>query len=339
MNPEMIDKELDGTPIRMGLAQACGLRWSGRLQVLDGTDQVGTIVLRKGEIAWAVCKYQREDFGTFLKQMGFLTADQLQEVRHRYDELGGTKKIGALLLEMGLADRETLATYLALHIRLALAFLLREPPMTLRTMNGEPGPEAEGDQSFPLEVLLPKPEGIPPKSGDETSPLPEAGEIPPVSGKDVAPKAAEPEPKNEEPEPESKAQEGPNDNVLAALGSVPGYRASIIADTNGRLFAAHGFVASDKSRSSMMLVSRSWLLSSAQTAVAADLGEVSLALLECAGGILLVRWIHREASVFLAVFIEKTGKVGIALHRIDACSLDLSGFVTRYLAKLEGGPQ
>jgi hypothetical protein len=195
----MPDLKLDDASIEEGLREAEELSWSGILRVLSGREQIGAIVVREGRVAWAVCRYQHEDLGAFLVRQGVLSRERLAEVRQRYEALGRTRKLGALLAEAGVSDPATLHERLRQHVRRTLRCMLALEGCTLSARGG--ALKVDEELSFSLASLL---------------------------GEDRAAQSSEPAP----------TSLSALSAVLQDLAVLPGYRGSLVAQLDGRVLAA-----------------------------------------------------------------------------------------------------
>jgi len=302
----MTDNELEGAPVREGLEIAARSGWSGLLRVVSGCEHVGVVVMREGRIAWAVCRYQREDLGSLLQRRGHITAAQLAEVTRRYEALGKTKKLAALLEEAGIVDPETLRSCLATHVRRAIASLLQDPVFTVQAQGGE---FVVGEETtFAIGDVLPE-------DADEAV-ITDLG----LGGGALEAVVAE----------KLAVQIGA---VLTDLSHVPGHRATVIARADGRLLASRGLDESGQDAELLTRLPVGWLRAASRTAADAGLGDVDIVLLECASGSLLARWVRAEAGVFLALLLDKDGRVGVAKHKILAAGPAIAGFVVQELTR------
>lgn len=290
-------------PLLDGLGAMAARGWSGHLRVMSEDDQVGVVVMREGRVAWAVCKYQREDLGTFLLRLGKVTAEQLKEVRERYEALGKTRKLAALLEEAGLTDRSTLRRSLQLHIRRALTCMLSLPSRIVSSADAEL--TVDEDMTFFLDELLPgldddqDPALLPP----QTDHLPGRGPL------------------------------SINAGLLKDLAGLPGYRGALVATTDGRIYAGHGLDEQELPLDMLVGVPSTWLRSSAECARSLRLGGVRSTVLECDDGVLLARWIVPDEEIFLSVFFEEGARIGVAKHRIAAAATKIEEFIASTLTQ------
>ena len=116
------------------LREATQLKWSGDVELFYRNERLGHIMLYEGLVAWAVCKYQPEDLGSFLSRIGKVDREQLTFIRAQYAEYGGKKKLGTLLEEAGCISRSVLRRCLLLHVRMAIRCLMRQSGLLLREL-------------------------------------------------------------------------------------------------------------------------------------------------------------------------------------------------------------
>jgi predicted regulator of Ras-like GTPase activity (Roadblock/LC7/MglB family) len=280
----MPDLKLDDASIEEGLREAEELSWSGILRVLSGREQIGAIVVREGRVAWAVCRYQHEDLGAFLVRQGVLSRERLAEVRQRYEALGRTRKLGALLAEAGVSDPATLHERLRQHVRRTLRCMLALEGCTLSARGG--ALKVDEELSFSLASLL---------------------------GEDRAAQSSEPAP----------TSLSALSAVLQDLAVLPGYRGSLVAQLDGRVLAADGLDARPGQSMLHAGLASALLRAATQIAADAQLGSLSAGLLEGANGALLTRWVLREMGVFLALFLSGEGRLGVAKQRATAATTAL----------------
>lgn len=278
-------------------------KWSGMVQVRSQGEQVGVVVTKEGGVAWAVCKYQREDLGTFLLRRGHVTAEQLREVRDRYEALGKTRKLVALLEEAGIADRETLRKCLLKHMKRALACMLALPSCSVVTVDGVLA--ADEELVFRLDEVLPD------FREDEDPAL--------TLGRDAY--------------QDSVTDLSVHAGILSGLSDIPSYRGSIVAAADGRLFAGHGFDGAAAAHPLDVGVSGAMLQGSSRHAEQLGMGRLVQTVLECEDGALILRWLDFSQRVYLAVFLGEGARTGIARHRIattaDALAHNISTMFTQ----------
>lgn len=291
----MTELYLDDASVLEGLTAASSVSWSGVLRVLSGREQIGAIVMREGRIAWAVCRYQREDLGTYLKRLGYVTAEQIAGIRRQYEALGKTKKLAALLEEAEIADRATLQSYLKQHVRRALVCLTSLAGCSISARGGEF--KVEEEHTFALEELLG--DGWDNEKNETDCKLPS---ILPRCGVLV---------------PEA----------LEELCELPGYKASLIGTVDGEVIASHNLDGEQNNASILSGIPAAWLKATLSITPDAGLGRLASAAAEGADGWLLARWIRPEFGVFIAVYLNKDGRFGAARHRLEKVATALEDSV------------
>lgn len=117
------------------LREATLQKWSGDVELFYKNERLGLIMLHEGRVAWAVCKYQPEDLGSFLSRIGKVDREQLSFIRAQYAKHQGKRKLGALLEESGCISRSVLRRCLLLHVRMAVRCLMRQAGLTLRELS------------------------------------------------------------------------------------------------------------------------------------------------------------------------------------------------------------
>ena len=68
--------------------------------VMKDGEQIGSVFMRDGLVAWAVSNNQTENFGSFLERIGLIPKEKLNEIAAKYRALGKAKKLGTLLEEL-----------------------------------------------------------------------------------------------------------------------------------------------------------------------------------------------------------------------------------------------
>lgn len=192
------------------LLETADRRGSGWLELRSGSGPIGTVVFCRGQLAWASCTEQREHLGLLLERLGYLTQEQLRKASDEAQRMGSGKKLGRVLEEAGLISRPVLRLCLLLHLRTAVASLLRQEDLT--------GEWEEGVFCIEDELAFP------------------AQEVLPAWLADVAERPPRP--------PEDSA------SALLPLADIPGYQGALASDWMGRLLACHGFLGLDRSSAS-----------------------------------------------------------------------------------------
>ncbi len=272
------------------LRSLCAASRSGRVVVHERGEVRGQVVVLNGQVGWAVAINQAQDLGCFLQRLGKVSRGDLAAVRRRFQELGGRRKFGALLEEAGLIKRPVLRRCLMLHTRAALANLL--DGVQEATVDVEPVQlEADSEMTFALGEIM--------QEEFDTSSR--------VSW--------------------SEFDDWTSDNeVLKPLSLVPGYRASAVLATDGRVLIAQSISArSDPSLIAIFLATVLEYATYAMTGV----GAVRLALLECEEGSIIARWIDADSTRLLALLLEPDGSLGMAKLRMGELVAQLEPAVRR----------
>jgi len=275
--------KLDDLPLLEALQAAAENGWSGLIQVISGDVHAGNVLMHQGRVAWVVCKDHREDLGSYLQRYGRLTDAQIQEARHRYESLGKTKRLGTVLLEEGMIDRDSLANCLRQHLSETMRALLELPSPGVVPHEGNLAEDEEF--SFSIDEVLEKKE-----SGSEAHP----GSV------------------------EDWLQRAESQLCLKELRDVPGYRGALIAAAGGRVLWSHGLEPQRDFPGGLVDVPATWLTSNHATAANSALGSVEFSCIECSEGILAAIWLDEGEGVFFAVRLEKGGNLGITKHKLAA---------------------
>jgi predicted regulator of Ras-like GTPase activity (Roadblock/LC7/MglB family) len=269
------------------------IRWArrhtfcGQLTVRRAGEALGLVVFHQGRVAWAVCRRQPETLGRFLRRLGRVTREQLDEVQQRYEACGRRRKIGALLEEAGMIRRPVLRRCLLLHTRMALESLL-EPP------GGEaiahPGHlEVDPEMTFSLEELMP------------TQSRQAPAEAP----------------------PSTRWRTWNRENrFLEPLAQIAGYRASALVDADGEVRAAHA-AGGDLDVTVLGVYLAAVLESASRAAASSALGQVEFALLDCTDGALVARWLDERRSHLVVVLVAEDGQIGAAKYGLRSALDDL----------------
>jgi hypothetical protein len=99
---------------------------TGRL-ILTRRDGHGVVLFRRGRIVYAATNSVREAIGSILLRRGLLTEAALYQAIERWNMAAGTKRLGAVLVEMGLARNEDLEDVMRHQTGTVIAELLRWP--------------------------------------------------------------------------------------------------------------------------------------------------------------------------------------------------------------------
>jgi|GEM_PF-2752304 len=261
---------------------------SGSLEAFAGEDRVGVVVLSGGRVAWATCRDQSENLGTFLERLGHVTAEQLAAVREEYSR-NGNMKLGRLLAAAGVLSPAALRRGLMLHLRMAMSTLLRQPDLVARWQPGNIA--AEEELSFPLVQLLPD------------WYLPHADLRPSLEGQHRS-------------------------AALHALHEIPDYRGSMVVDRCGRLEEVDGFAGAPADEAATVAAMALSLLEGCPHLPSAPLGEPCQAFVECGQGALAARWLDPDRQLLVAVAVGSASRVGIAVFRLGAVAATILEAVT-----------
>jgi hypothetical protein len=99
---------------------------TGRL-ILTRRDGHGVVLFRRGRIVYAATNSVREAIGSILLRRGLVTEPSLYQAIERWNMAAGTKRLGAVLIEMGLARNEDLEEVMRHQTGTVIAELLRWP--------------------------------------------------------------------------------------------------------------------------------------------------------------------------------------------------------------------
>ncbi len=121
---------------------------SGRLHARNG-DLHKTLWLRDGALVFASSNQVEDRLIERLRQRGIVSPDEYMQIQQAYNQAGGTRRIGELLLEARLIRRLTLEEALAEHLLRVVDTMMSWP-----TGIWEFDPNDECDESFVLRVPL-----------------------------------------------------------------------------------------------------------------------------------------------------------------------------------------
>lgn len=277
----------DRSAFRSALLDGSVGRWNGRLEVYSGAEVVGNVVLSQGEVAWATCRFQPEHLGSFLRRLGHVSREQMDQAKAEYQRLGGRKKLGGLLEEAGIVSRPVLRRCLLLHIKTALACLFRSATLESCWLEGQAVPD--GELTFPLEEVFP-----------------------------------------ELVAPENLRLEGDYQDaeVLATFESISGYRAAVVADARGEALAFHSLEEHDAGEPPILAITAATLIEgAAHTARRVGLGDVEFVILEGTDGAVVCRWLDPDHNRLVALFLEPSGMIGVAKHKLQAADTKIRRFI------------
>ena len=285
MNPD--SQDIDGLPFIDALRKSVEKQWSGILRVSKADDQVGSIFMRDGCIAWATSKNQTENFASFLERIGLIPRDILSETVRKYKSLGKTKKLGELLEEEGLISRDKLRECLGAHIRAAIKSLTEDHLLIIEASHGEM--EVDANLLFSLDELLALE-----SPGEDSS-----------EGEAVG------------PDHPSYGKEGSFiSNVLSSLASLPGYRFSFVSGADDKQMALHKSDG-EPDPETLIKCATEWINLSVGHWSDRGLFKMDSLILEHEKGILVAQFIDDERKCFAAVAFDKGGKLGVIKHKLN----------------------
>ena len=288
MNPD--SQDIDGLQFIDALKKTVDKKWSGILRVTKDTEQIGSVFMRDGNVAWAVSKNQAENFSSFLERIGLIPKERLSEIVSKYKALGKAKKLGELLEEEGLISHDKLRECLGAHIRAAIASMMDDPSILIEASHGEMVVDA--NLLFQLDEVLPDLYRTD-APVDETSP------------------GATPH--------EDQNRKENNDRIFDILGNlavIQGYRYSFVSGSDGKLLALHRSEG-DQNPEAAVASATSWINSSAAHSAGGELGKMECVILEHENGLLIAQSVDNEKQCFVAVSFEKDGKLGVIKHKIS----------------------
>lgn len=280
---DLVSQDIDGLPFIDALLKNAEKEWGGILRVMKDAEQIGSVFMRDGHVAWAVSNNQTETFGSFLEQIGKIPKEKLSEIVARYKALGKVKKLGTLLEEEGLISRGKLRECLRAHIRAAIASMVDDPKVVIKASHGEMIVDA--DLMFPLNEVLPGKDDRAFETGPENN-LDEAAK----AVKTVA--------------------------MLGNLAMLPGYRFSFLSEASGKLLALH---KTDSTLHAAVSAAKAiaWINSSAINASDGHFGKLECIIMEHGNGLLVTQWMDDERQRFVSGSFDKDGKLGVIKHKIS----------------------
>lgn len=282
-------QDIDGLPFIDALKKTVDKRWSGILRVTKESEQIGSVFMRDGNVAWAVSKNQTENFTSFLERIGLIPKEKLSEIISKYKALGKSKKVGELLEEEGLITHDKLRECLGAHIRAAIASMMDDPLVLIEASHGEMVVDA--NLLFLLDEVLP--DQCP---ADEALDAGSCGDAP----------------------REDQNRSENNDKLIDILGNlaaIQGYRHSFISGADGKLLALHKSDA-DPDPEAAVSSATTWINSSATHSASVYFGKMECLILEHENGLLIAQSVDNEKQCFVAVSFEKDGKLGVIKHKI-----------------------
>lgn len=283
-------QDIDGLPVIDALKKTAAKSWSGILRVTKESEQIGSVFMRDGNVAWAVSKNQTENFTSFLERIGLIPKEKLGEIINKYKALGKAKKVGELLEEEGLITHDKLRECLCAHIRSAIASMMDDPLLLIEASHGEMVVDA--NLLFLLDEVLPVP-----CQGDE-----------PVAGSPCV----------DSPQEDLNRADNKDKliDILGNLSALPGYRHSFISAADGTLLALHKSDADPDPEAAVSSATR-WINSSATHSASGHFGKMECLILEHENGLLMAQSVDNGTQCFVAVSFEKDGKLGVIKHKIS----------------------
>jgi hypothetical protein len=286
----LISQDIDGLPFIDALHKTAETKWGGILRVMKDAEQIGSVFMRDGHVAWAVSNNQTDTFGSFLERIGMIPKEKLSEIVGRYKALGKAKKLGTLLEEEGLISHAKLRECLRAHIRAAIASILDDPKVLIKASHGEMIVDA--NLMFLLNEVLPE-HYLAGEPGDARS------------------IKTGPETKPDEVADAEKAVD-----ILGNLAILPGYRFSFLSEKNGKLLALHK-ADSTLNIGESAAKAIAWINSSAINAADGHFGKMECIIMEHGNGLLVTQWMDNERRCFVTGSFDKDGKLGVIKHKIS----------------------
>ena len=286
-----------GARFRDELLAAVSQRRTGELEAFSNGDEVGAAVMIDGRLAWASCRYQPEDLGSFLRRLGHVSNDQLARASATYADQEGRTKLGRILEDDGVVSRPVLRRCLQLHLRMALSCLLRDERLIGLWTEG--GFTSDEELTFTLDEVFPELQRTARKNDVDEDGLSFSF-------------------------------------VLEELGVTPGYRSSVIADSWGTALGVHGDATDDPLLASVLATAAATLVESGRNTVKrSGLGDLDFLMVEGEHGSATVRWADRDRRYLLAVFLEANGQTGFARHRLAVCAEKIQKAITESTEDME----
>lgn len=88
--------------------------WSGTLTI-ESEDVCEHVIFKNGEVVGFSSDERKKLIGTILTETGKIGETQLKQALSIQKESGGTKRLGDILIDMGVISRQTLEETIALH--------------------------------------------------------------------------------------------------------------------------------------------------------------------------------------------------------------------------------
>jgi hypothetical protein len=281
--------DIDGLPFLEALRRSAENRWSGILRAAKGDEEIGSVFMRDGSIAWAVSKYQKENFAHFLERIGLIPRDKLNEAVKRYKALGKARKLGELLEEEGLISSDKLKECLGAHIQAALKSLMDDSQLVMEASHGEMAVDA--NLVFELPQLLPAEGEIERDAGS--------------SGNEAV----------YSEHPNENAEDSLINDILGNLASLPGYRFSFVSDRDGKRLALHRADTEPDPGNEISWVAE-WINITVRHCSGEEFGRMDAIILEHERGMLVAQSVEDIWGAFVAVAFGKEGKLGVIKHKL-----------------------
>lgn len=283
-------QDIDGLPFIQALQKTADKKWGGILRVMKNSEQIGSVFMRDGQVAWGVSNNQKENFGSFLERIGLIPKEKLSEIAEKYRALGKAKKLGTLLEEEGLITRTKLRECLRAHIRAAIVSMMDDEDVVIEASHGEM--IVDTNLLFFLDEVLPGYQLA--KDGEEDHSF--------------------------DPGPEhdrfKAADTGKALDILGHLAMLPGYRFSLLSGTGGRLLALHKADAIPNAEEAAA-AAIDWINSSAIDAAIGHFGKLECLTLEHENGLLLAQWAGNDKECFIGCSFDKDCKLGVIKHKVS----------------------
>jgi len=283
-------EEIDGLPLIPALMKAAEISWGGYLRIVKDAEQIGSVFMHDGNVAWAVSKFQSENFGSYLERIGLVPKEQHSEIVEKFKQLGKTKKFGALFEEAGLITHSKLRECLVAHIRNALASMACDSQIVVNAKFGEMN--VDSNLLFQLDELLPSDE-----SGNDV-------DAPPLPKPSITAIA------------DYSAVTADNNEILLNLSALPGYQYAFVCGKEGKLYALHTTDGLSINFDQALTASISWINLATKNIADLQMERLESFLLESEGGSLIVQWIDDNDCVCICASFDKHGKLGVIKHKI-----------------------
>jgi hypothetical protein len=301
--------DMDGLPFLDALKKAAEKKWCGILRVMKECEQIGTVFMRDGNIAWAVSKNQTENFGSFLERIGMIPKEQHTDIAERYRALGKSKKLGALLEEAGLITRSKLRECLKAHIQAAIASMLGDAQIIVNARHGEMN--VDSNLLFLLREVIP--DCCNGNGFDNAFSYDSSKKI-----------------NLDFPEETST-----NNDILTNLAALPGYQYSFISGFSGKLLAFHKSDDLSFDFKEAVTSAVSWIISSMTNATDLHMKKIDFILIEYEKDSLFVQWPNGNNDLYIAASFNKNGKPGVIKHKISELIPAACRFTAESICRLE----